>query len=126
MFTVKYQTIKKERLVIKSFNLKYEEYNNKKINGLDVATVINRAVSNNEKKFVEKDSKGYYNLEDDDNIEIYVKLVKDKNAYKMERILDTGLDSFIEYFGDASFECTEITYHENGLVSSMTFETREY
>jgi len=44
----------------------------------------------------------------------------------MERIIDTGLDSFIEYFGDISFECTEITYHENGFVSSMTFEAEEY
>lgn len=126
MFTVKYQTIKKEKLIITSFNLKYEEYNKRNLNGLDIVTVINRAISNNEQKFVEKDSKGYYNLEDDDNIEIYVKLAKDKDAYKMERIADMGLDSFVQYFGDAGFECTDITYHENGFVSSMTFETTEY
>lgn len=126
LFTLKYQTLKNEKVIIASFNLNYEEFNKKNLNGLDIVTVINRAISNNEKKYVEKDSKGYYNLDDDDNIEIYIKLVKNKDAYKMERIVDTGIDSFIEYFGEVSFECTDVTYHENGRISSMTFEAKEY
>ncbi len=47
-------------------------------------------------------------------------------TYRMERINNLGINSFTEYFGEVSFKCTGITYHENGKVASMTFEAKEY
>ena len=40
---------------ILKYNLKFEEYNKKELNGLDITTVINQAVNNNERNNVEKD-----------------------------------------------------------------------
>ncbi len=111
---------------ISKFNLNYEEYNKDNLNGLDITTLINRAVSNNEKNFVEKNSEGLYNLEDENSIEIYVKMLINGTTYKMEKINNLGIDSFTEYFGEVGFKCIDITYHKNGKIASMTFEAKEY
>lgn len=118
--------MQKEKLEIAKFNLNYEEYNKDNLNGLDITTLINRAISNNEKNFVEKDAEGLYNLEDKNCIEIYVKMIINNTVYKMERINSLGISSFTEYFGEVSFKCVDVTYHENGKVASMTFEAKEY
>ena len=61
------------------------------------------------------------------DIIIYVIMVKDEPAYRMERFTQVGINDFIRYFGEISFKCTDVTYHEkNGRVSSMTFEIEEY
>lgn len=118
--------MQKEKLEIAKFNLNYEEYNKDNLNGLDITTLINRAISNNEKKFVEKDAEGLYNLEDENCIEIYVKMIINNTVYRMEKINNLGISSFTEYFGEVSFKCVDVTYHENGKVASMTFEAKEY
>lgn len=121
-----YKTLREEKLQIARFNLRYEEYNKDNLNGLDITTLINRAISNNEKNFVEKNEEGLYNLEDENSIEIYVKMIINNTTYRMERINNLGINSFIEYFGEISFKCIDIKYHENGRIASMTFEAKEY
>lgn len=123
---IQYENLQKEKLEIAKFNLNYEEYNKDNLNGLDITTLINRAISNNEKKFVEKDAEGLYNLEDENCIEIYVKMIINNTVYRMEKINNLGISSFTEYFGEVSFKCVDVTYHENGKVASMTFEAKEY
>lgn len=123
---VKYNDLKKEKLEIRRFNLNYEEYNKDNLNGLDITTLINRAISNNEKFGVEKNEENLYNLEDENCIEIYIKMIINNTTYRMERINNLGIDSFIEYFGEVSFKCTDIKYHKNGRIKSMTFEAKEY
>lgn len=123
---MQYKNLQKEKLEITKFNLNYEEYNKDNLNGLDITTLINRAISNNEKHFVEKDEEGLYNLEDENSIEIYVKMIINNTTYRMERINNLGIVSFTEYFGEVSFKCTDVTYHKNGKIASMTFEAKEY
>ncbi len=123
---IQYKNFRQEKLEISKFNLNYEEYNKDNLNGLDITTVINRATSNNEKNFVEKDSEGLYNLDDENCIEIYVKMIINDTVYRMERINNLGINSFTEYFGEVRFKCTQVTYHENGKIATMTFEAKEY
>lgn len=123
---IQYKNFRQEKLEIAKFNLNYEEYNKDNLNGLDITTVINRAISNNEKNFVEKDKDGLYNLQDENCIEIYVKMIINNTVYRMERINSLGINSFTEYFGEVRFKCAEVTYHENGKIATMTFEAKEY
>lgn len=123
---MQYKNLQKQKLEIAKFNLDYEEYNKDNLNGLDITSIINRAISNNEKKFVEKDENGLYNLNDENCIEIYVKMIINNTTYRMERIDSLGISSFTEYFGEVRFKCTDIKYHKNGKISSMTFEAKEY
>lgn len=123
---MQYKNLQKQKLEITKFNLNYEEYNKDNLNGLDITTLINRAISDNEKNFIEKDENGLYNLENENSVEIYVKMIINNTTYRMERIDNLGINSFTEYFGEVRFKCTDIKYHKNGRVSSMTFEAKEY
>ena len=75
---VRFKTAWNKTLEIKNFNYEYEYYAGDNVNGLDVTTLINKAVSNNEKYSVKKDKDGYYDVEDTDCIEIYISLIVDE------------------------------------------------
>ena len=111
---------------VQKFNSQYEFYNREGICGIDITTVINKAYDNNEKYGVEKDENGYYIPNDEDSINIYVKLKNTGKTYKMENIKQANLDSFVTFFGEVEFKCDKIEYHKsNGKISVMTFEKIE-
>lgn len=123
----KVKTFQVNKNVITKFNLDYEYYNSNNLNGLDITTLINKAVSNNEKYNISKDEDGYYILDDEYSIEIYIKMIINNTTYKMERFNQIGLDSFTSSFALVNFKCTNVTYHEkNGRIATMTFEATEY
>lgn len=122
-FSTNIQALKTKDSNIKTVNYEYEEYANGKLNGLDITTIINRAISHNENKLIEKDGEGNY-VDDDNRILIYVTF--DGNTYRMERLYKVGIEPFIEYFGTVEFECIDKKYHDSGMISSMTFEAKEY
>lgn len=122
----KYVSLRKQNLEIKKFNNGYEFYNKENVNGLEVTTVINKAIDNNEKYDVKKDKNGYY-IEDENSVEIEIKMIINDKTYPMERIKEIGMENFTEFFGEVNFKCTGIQYHEeNNKVSKMTFESTEY
>lgn len=124
---IKFQNIQKEKKEIAKFNLEYEEYNKENLNGLDITTVINKAVNNNEKYNITKDENGLYVQDDDYSIQIYITMIINGKTYPMEKINALGINSFIEYFGVVGFKCTDIQYHEHsGRIASMTFEATDY
>ena len=121
----KYKAIQVQKQEIAKFNMQYEEYNTENLNGLDITTLINKAVSNNEKYEIPKDENNMYILDDEYSIEIYVTM--NQNTHKMEKINNLGIEAFIEYFGGVGFNCTDVKYHEkSGRIASMTFEAIGY
>lgn len=111
---------KEERL--KQNNQIYESYLNKEVNGLDLATVINKAIDNNTKNSVNMDLKGYY-IEDQNSIKIDIKFIDNDKTYKMEEISKNQISNFTSYYGQIKFICNKIDYHkENGKVKYMLFE----
>lgn len=122
----KYVSLRKHNLEIKKFNNAYEFYNKENLNGLEITTVINKAIDNNEKYGVMKDENGYY-IEDDNSVKIEIKMIINNKIYPMERIREIGMESFTEFFGEVNFKCTDIEYHEKtGKISKMVFESTEY
>ncbi len=126
-FVINYKGYQKREDEISKFNLEYEHYNIDNLNGLDITTLINRAISNNEKYAIPKDEEGLYVLDDKYSIEIYVTMIIDNTTYRMERLNKADMNAFTRYFGEVNFKCTDIQYHKKtGRVSSMTFEATEY
>lgn len=122
----KFVSVRKQNLEIQKFNYGYEFYNRDKLTGLDITTVINKAIDNNERNDVQKDENGYY-IEDENSIKIEIKMIINGKTYPMERIKEIGMESFTEFFGEVNFKCTNIEYHkETNKVSKMTFESTEY
>ena len=60
LLAIKYYNFKDEYSKIKEINAQYESYYQKEIYGTDVATIVNRAVNDNENNNVKKDSNGFY------------------------------------------------------------------
>ena len=122
----KFISLRNQNMEIKKFNYGYEFYNRDNLSGLDITTVINKAIDNNEKYNVKKDENGYY-IEDENSIKIEIKMIINDKTYQRERIKEIGLEGFTEFFGEVNFKCTKIEYHqENNKISKITFESTEY
>lgn len=124
---VNLKTVQKSNLEIKKFNLTYELYNKEDLCGIDITTIINKAIDNNEKYEIEKDLNGIYIADDEYSIKIYITMIINQKTYPMEKIKEIGIQTFTEFFGEVKFKCTDIKYHEKtGRISEMVFESVEY
>ena len=107
----------------KSANVDYEAYKDKEIFGTDLATLINKTVDDNTKNEIEKDDKGLYVDNEKDSIRIDIKFTDDDTIHTMEEIYNSGTATFMQYYNQIRFKCSNIEYHEKtGRVSYMYFE----
>lgn len=118
------QNVQKQR-ELSNYNNQYEQYKDVEVYGTDVATLINKAVDNNEKNEVPKDENGYYIANNTNSVKIYLKLETEGDNYPMERIVKLGMTEFVKNFNLETFTCTNINYHnETGKVSEVYFEVK--
>lgn len=104
-------------------NKTYNSFYEKEVLGTDVATLINKAIDNNNKNSVEKSNDGYYINNDKNSINIDIKFKDLDEPISMERIDELDSIRFVKNFGGFSFKCTKIEYHEKtGNVKYMYFE----
>ena len=104
-------------------NNEYKSYYNVQLLGTELVSIINKTEDVNEKYKTEKTSDNIYIENDTNSIKLYIKF-KYKDDYttiESENITNNGIDQFIKAYSTASFKCTEINYHENGNVKSLTF-----
>ena len=98
-------------------NKQYEGYLENQIYGTDVVTLINKAISANDKNHIEKDEKGQYVSNHQNSILIDLVMITDEEkeettTYRMEAIAKVGTSAFIKNFNTVKFECTKKEYHE--------------
>ena len=98
----------------KKINEDYASYYNKEVVGTTLISIINRTIDINEKNSIEKDENA---------IKLYVKFLEDDRTIPMEDIAEKETENFVQYYGTASFKCTEIEYHEKtNNVKALYFE----
>lgn len=120
---IKYNSYRIERNNLLKENAEYEEYLDKEIYGIDLATLINKTVNQNEKNEVEKNEKNIYIPNEENSIEIEIYIEDNETTYKMEIFYNAGTDSFLQYYGNIKFKCSKIEYHKNtGKIKYMLFE----
>ena len=111
-----YNTAKRE-------NQKFESYYNQEIEGAELATIINRAVNENNINEIEKDKKGKFINNDNNSINIEIKMLDNDETYNMETLYNGGIDKFVQYYSKIKFKCTDIKYHKStNKVKYMLFE----
>lgn len=111
-----YNTAKRE-------NQKFESYYNQEIEGAELATIINRAVNENNINEIQKDNKGKYIDNDNNSINIDIKMLDNDETYNMETLYNGGIDKFVQYYSKIKFKCTDIKYHKfTNKVKYMLFE----
>jgi preprotein translocase subunit SecG len=123
---INYNNYKNQQKKIEKFNSEYEYYNKDDLTGVDITTIINKAINNNEKYGIKKDDDGLYIDDGQDSIKIYVSMIINGKTYPMESINSLGMEYFTNYFGVINFKCTSITYHEqSSKIATMTFESTQ-
>lgn len=117
------QNMQNER-ELERYNSEFDKYlTSNQLYGTDVATLINKAIDNNNKNGVEKNEKGYYIDNDMNSIKIYIKLEDEGEYYQMERIFKVGMIEFVKNFNLEGFKCTEVNYHKKtGKIKDIYFE----
>lgn len=112
-----------EQRHLQNYNQEYESYLNRKINGVELATLINKVVNLNEKNNIKKDTRKYYIENDENSIKVQIKIIDTDKTYAMEEIYKNDTSEFVKFFGQEEFECTKIEYHaKTGKVKNMFFE----
>lgn len=118
-----YYNYKAELNNTKRENIQYENYYQKEIYGHEIATVVNKAVDSNEHNNIEKNENRVYINNENNSINIEIKITDNDVIYTMETLYSGGMVNFVEYYGTIKFKCTQIEYHEKtGKVSYMLFE----
>ena len=106
-------------------NAYYEKYLDKEITGAELATIITKAMEQNENNGVNKDSKNHFINNNTNSLQIDLKIRTVNNTYNtyaMEAIYNKGISEFIQNFGTGKFKCINIEYHKNtGSISKMLF-----
>ena len=113
---------KNEIIDLKRYNGSYEKYVDKEILGIDLASLINQVVNENEKNDVQKNQNGYYIDNGIDSIKIDLKMITIDQTFEMEDIHNSKISNFVKFFNSIKFKCTDILYHDNGRVSKLIFE----
>ena len=108
---------------VKTSNVNYEQYKDREIFGTDLATLINKVIDENTKNEVEKDDKGLYTDNGKNSIRIDIKFTDDDSVHTMEEIYNGKTSTFMQYYNQIRFKCSNIEYHEKtGMVKYMYFE----
>ena len=118
-----FNSIALDKQKISEENAEFELYLNKEIYGIDIASIINKAVDKNIKNEIQKDDKGFFIQNDENSIEIEVYLTEGDDIYKMEQIYKQGTEQFVQFFIDAKFKSSKVEYHEKtGRIRYILFE----
>ena len=118
-----FNSIALDKQKISEENAEFELYLNKEIYGIDIASIINKAVDKNIKNEIQKDDKDFFIQNDENSIEIEVYLTEGDDVYKMEQIYKQGTEQFVQFFIDAKFKSSKVEYHEKtGRIKYILFE----
>lgn len=118
-----YLNYKSNYYTAKRENEQFQSYHGQEIYGTELTSIINKAVDNNKKNEVEKDEKGKYINNDNNSIQIEIKMLDNDKIYIMETLYGGGMDNFVQYYGDIKFKCTKIEYHKStNRIKYMLFE----
>ena len=120
---VRYISYKSEYNAVRRENADFEKYKDQEVYGLDVASIMNKAVDKNTKNKIEKDDNGNFIQNDENSIEIEIYMSDNETTYKMENIYDAGTEQFVQYYGNIKFKCSNIEYHKKtGRIKYILFE----
>lgn len=119
----RYTSYKSEYNAVRRENADFEKYKDQEVYGLDVASIMNKAVDKNTKNKIEKDDNGNFIQNDENSIEIEIYMSDNETTYKMENIYDAGTEQFVQYYGKIKFKCSNIEYHKKtGRIKYILFE----
>lgn len=117
-----FHNINRLNLLAENHNKTYQQIENQDILGTTLISIINKAIDDNEKNEVLKESI-YYQDNQENSIKITIQFKELDYTVQMEDIAAQTTESFIQFFATATFRCTKLEYHEKtNFVKSLYFE----
>ena len=118
-----YNSYKRNQNAITSENSEFDQYLDKEVYGIDLATIINKSVDKNEKNKISKDGKGFFIENDENSIKVQIYIKENEKTYEMEQIYKQGTEQFVQFFINEKFKCSKVEYHKKtGRIKYMLFE----
>ena len=118
-----YNSYKRNQNAIASENSEFDQYLDKEVYGIDLATIINKSVDKNEKNKISKDEKGFFIENDVNSIKVQIYIKENEKTYEMEQIYKQGTEQFVQFFINEKFKCSKVEYHKKtGRIKYMLFE----
>lgn len=117
-----YFNYQKNLILAQKNNKDYEKYIKDTIIGSDVMTLINKAIDQNEKNEIPKDTDNKYKENNENSIKIQVKFLESDKIYDMESIANLGAQLFVKNYNSLQFEAKKIEYHNNKNIKYILFE----
>ena len=115
--------VKSNNKVLQQVNPEYEYYLNKEIYGVELGTLINKAIDNNKRNEVPKDEKGFYINNGENSIIITIQMIQTKETYHMEQIYSLGTEQFVSLFNSSLFKSDLVSYHKKtGRIAEILFK----
>ncbi len=104
-------------------NMQFDSYYNKELTGAELTTIINKAIDNNEINQISKNDKGKYIDNENNSINIDIKMIDNDKTYSMETLFAGGMHNFVQYYSQIKFKCINIEYHKStNKVKYLLFE----
>lgn len=123
IIAVRYSSYKVEYDTIMQENAEFEQYKDKEIYGLDLATIINKVMDKNIKNEIPKDDKGMFIENDTNSIKMEIYMTDNEETYRAEIFYNNGIEQFMEFYRDIKFKCSKIEYHEKtNKIKYLYFE----
>ena len=120
---IKYYNYKINYNNVVNLNSEYEQYLDKEIAGIELATLINKTIDKNRKNNIEQNENDEFIQNDSNSIKIEIYIKDNETTYKMEVFYNSGTEQFIQYYGNIKFKCSKIEYHEKtGKIKYILFE----
>lgn len=117
-----FHNVNQLNVLAENHNKTYQQIENQDILGTTLISIINKAIDDNEKNEVPKESI-YYQDNQENSIKITIQFKELDYTVQMEDIAAQTTESFIRFFATATFRCTKLEYHERtNFVKSLYFE----
>ena len=91
LVTINYKEFKREKNSVIAYNLEFEKNLQKEILGLDLTTIINKVINNNEKNNVEIGQDKRYINNGTNSINVDIWMTDTEETYPMEMLYNGGL-----------------------------------
>lgn len=98
--------------LIKSNNTYYESFKDKEINGIELATIINRIYNQNSQNNIKKNDNGLFIDDNEKSLNLEISFKEAENVIHYEKIYENGTSKFVELYSNVKFKCDKIEYHE--------------
>lgn len=121
--TYAYSLYKNDINQVQKFNNQFSKYIDQEFYGVELATIINLAIDNNEKYNIKKDSSGKYITDELYSVRVDVYMTDTEKTYSMETLNSGEISNLVNNYSNIQFKCTKVEYHKsNKRISYLYIE----